>query len=349
MIDPREAEQLLGGHAAGILTEAERSRLYAAALRHQELFDALADEEALRELLADPAARAHLLSLLAPAHPRPWWRRGTVLGLAATLFLVVTVRYSLKQAPLPAPAPGQSPKIVAPGEAPATPAAEETRRKDAAPTISMEPAAAQPRRAPAPPSEQGMAEAQGGAAPPPQPLAGPQPPLPALKKDAPPPPEPAVVSAAKAEAKALEKAAPAKEKAAAQGALAEISAEASADRLESQPRNRAAQGAALLSPGKNSPAPPPSWTLVPQADGRTRIRVVHGEGFPYLLQRIGDTVKVLPPRPGTAAGGLRTTDFEAALEKEDALDLYLLPQPVSRPETLPATGAVTGFRARIRP
>lgn len=57
----REAELLLGGYAAGILTDEERSSLFAAALDNQALFDALADEEGLRALMADPSARAELL------------------------------------------------------------------------------------------------------------------------------------------------------------------------------------------------------------------------------------------------------------------------------------------------
>ena len=86
----REAEKLLGGHAAGILTEAEKQVLFAAALAHQEVFDALVDEEALRELLADPQARQRLLAALAPAPVPRLWRRPAFIGLAASLFALVT-------------------------------------------------------------------------------------------------------------------------------------------------------------------------------------------------------------------------------------------------------------------
>ncbi|MBX5496974.1 MAG: hypothetical protein IRZ15_16685, partial [Bryobacteraceae bacterium] len=55
------AEKLLGGYAAGNLTEEERALLFSAALENQQLFDALAEEEALREVLADPAVRRQLL------------------------------------------------------------------------------------------------------------------------------------------------------------------------------------------------------------------------------------------------------------------------------------------------
>lgn len=67
----REAELLLGGYAAGILTDEERSGLFAAALDNQALFDALADEESLRSLMADPRARAELLRSVTASSPDP--------------------------------------------------------------------------------------------------------------------------------------------------------------------------------------------------------------------------------------------------------------------------------------
>jgi hypothetical protein len=59
-----EVRKLLGGYATGTLTDGERDLLFSAALQDQELFDALADEEALRDLLAGPAARQTLLEQL---------------------------------------------------------------------------------------------------------------------------------------------------------------------------------------------------------------------------------------------------------------------------------------------
>ena len=53
--------RLLGGYATGTLTEGERQELYAASLEDQQLFEALADEDVLKELLEDSAARATLL------------------------------------------------------------------------------------------------------------------------------------------------------------------------------------------------------------------------------------------------------------------------------------------------
>lgn len=87
---PLEAEKLLGGHATGTLTEAERRLLFAAALEHQDIFDALMDEEALRELLADPAAKAQLIAELGSSvRPNvvPFWRHPGVLGAAASLLV----------------------------------------------------------------------------------------------------------------------------------------------------------------------------------------------------------------------------------------------------------------------
>jgi len=67
---PEEVRKLLGGYATGTLTDEERNLLFSAALQDQELFDALADEEGLRELLAEPATRQTLLEQL-QRQPQP--------------------------------------------------------------------------------------------------------------------------------------------------------------------------------------------------------------------------------------------------------------------------------------
>ncbi len=88
---PAQVEKLIGGYATGTLTGEERRALFAAALDNQELFDALADEEALRELLADPAYRQRLIRLLAREKPglagrlAGWLRRPVPLALAGGL------------------------------------------------------------------------------------------------------------------------------------------------------------------------------------------------------------------------------------------------------------------------
>ena len=77
------AEKLVGGWVAGTLTKEERKLLLDASLSNQALFDALADEEGMRELLADPTVRRQLSALLAsssqpvagaPASLETWWR-----------------------------------------------------------------------------------------------------------------------------------------------------------------------------------------------------------------------------------------------------------------------------------
>ena len=59
-----EIRHLLGGYATGTLTDDERARLFAAALDDQALFDALAEEQPLKDLLDDPESRGYLLAEL---------------------------------------------------------------------------------------------------------------------------------------------------------------------------------------------------------------------------------------------------------------------------------------------
>ena len=61
---PDAFEKLLGGYATDTLTEQERKDFFAAALRDQMLFNALADEHALKEVLDDPRARRLLIEAL---------------------------------------------------------------------------------------------------------------------------------------------------------------------------------------------------------------------------------------------------------------------------------------------
>lgn len=110
-----DLEKLLGGFAADTLTAEERKRLYTAALQDQELFNALADEQAFKELLSDPALRRRLLASLEQKNASgsddslswlDWLRRPAGLALAggltaAALSLVLGVRMyqdSLRQA-----------------------------------------------------------------------------------------------------------------------------------------------------------------------------------------------------------------------------------------------------------
>src|SRR5687767_6931316 len=90
-----DIQKLLGGYATGTLTPEEQQALFTAALDDQELFDALAREQSLRDLLRDPAAKAHLLTAL-DQKPAPWWATwwkpaGLATAMAAVALLAVTV------------------------------------------------------------------------------------------------------------------------------------------------------------------------------------------------------------------------------------------------------------------
>ena len=136
-----DLEKLLGGFAADTLTPEEKQRLYQAALQDQQLFDTLADEQALKELLTDPNVRRRLLHALDKTSLATvggtvswldWFRRPANLalagGLATTLFAVV-LGTKIYQASLKAasqsvateaanPAPSQLPAAAPTGPAP---------------------------------------------------------------------------------------------------------------------------------------------------------------------------------------------------------------------------------------
>ena len=93
---PKSLEQILGGYATDTLTEEETRQLMEAALHDQTLFDALADEEALKALLADPKTRQRILSSLeesqkslwvAPSQPFwfNWFRQPSSLAWAGSI------------------------------------------------------------------------------------------------------------------------------------------------------------------------------------------------------------------------------------------------------------------------
>lgn len=70
---PGDLKKLVGGYATGTLTPEERQALFQAALEDQGLFEELAREQALRDVLSDRAARTRLLAAL-DRQPAPWWR-----------------------------------------------------------------------------------------------------------------------------------------------------------------------------------------------------------------------------------------------------------------------------------
>jgi hypothetical protein len=98
-----DIQKLLGGYATGTLTPEEQRVLFEAALTDQELFDALAREQALRDVLSDPAARAHLLAAMDDA-PAPWyraWWRPMVVMAAAVLVVVGVAVWEHSREPKP--------------------------------------------------------------------------------------------------------------------------------------------------------------------------------------------------------------------------------------------------------
>jgi hypothetical protein len=327
-----EAEQLLGGHATGTLTEAERSLLFAAALEHQELFDALVDQEGLRELLADPAARAQLLAALAPIAPKvvPLWRRPGLLAAAASLLVGTTAGLvylrspeagrvpALQEAPKAAPKPVEAPAAVAAPKAIPAPA---PARPKAAPAPSPEEAARRNVQATAPMPETPRAEA-------------PRPAALAL---------PAALSSKQADALPKAEAAQDRSQVAPEGVLGGArAAVASPPPPAKAKRDLAEAGSAVNQP---------HWTLEPRPDGTTLVTVTGPRGVrAVLLQRGAGGVRVLGLEAFGEPGGSRAQwRCLLRLEAGDVLDLYLLNSPAANPANLPETGAVDGFRARIHP
>jgi hypothetical protein len=100
-----EVRKLLGGYATGTLTPAEQEALFAASLEDQELFDALAAEQSMRDLLRDPAVKAELLAALDGGPPKqPWWQwRPLVAGVAMAGMAAIGVGTWLATREKPAP------------------------------------------------------------------------------------------------------------------------------------------------------------------------------------------------------------------------------------------------------
>lgn len=133
-----QARKLLGGYATNSLTEAERNALFEAALDDQELFDALQQEEALKELLADPISRNQVQQALAqaPASGKSWWSRGWVWGgmagaVAAGVMIVAVIRSN--EAPKEMARVQRAPQVSAQDSTSAIPTPGEPRSKQPEP------------------------------------------------------------------------------------------------------------------------------------------------------------------------------------------------------------------------
>jgi hypothetical protein len=372
-VKPGEAEKLLGGHATGTLTEAERRTLFAASLDHQEIFDALMDEEALRELLADPEAKAQLLAALAaPPKVVPFWRRTGLLSAVAGLILAATASLVYLRSPQPGPpalratakpveataaevpafvpAPTAQAKRVAPA-APAKPSTSPPPANEPAPAsaspklMAAAPAAAGELRS----KEQDLyhrAEAQDKLA----------------KKAELPWPSAALLEVAPAQKADRPKASVEAQNATVGGVLAGAvggldARMAAADQAErtrgdasSLPAAPAPAKSARRMEAKATAAHSPTWTLEPQPDGTTRV-LVKGPvaAQAVLLRRRADHVEVMSLQAVDASGALAHWRVDVRLAAGDVLDLYLLNAPVADPAGLPETGPVDGYRMRVYP
>ena len=188
-----DPEKLLGGYATDTLNEAERKALFEAALANQDLFNSLADEEALRELLSDARCRRQLLSLLKP-RKEPVWRRlaawlgrpssWAVAGSLATVLLITGLLVEMNRTTRPvsvalrkveAPAEtAQKPAQAAPAKAAPREEKQPAQKRLAVPgPAAAPPLATAPAPEPAPARDVLLAEKVEAPAPPAAPLPSP--------------------------------------------------------------------------------------------------------------------------------------------------------------------------------
>jgi hypothetical protein len=117
-----EIRSLIGGYATGTLTEAERKVLFEAALEDQDLFDELAREQELKEILDQPGAKQRLIAALEPRPATSWWRKPWPWAAAATAAAVVLAVVYLQPPARKEIALVQPSEVRAPEIAPAPPA-----------------------------------------------------------------------------------------------------------------------------------------------------------------------------------------------------------------------------------
>jgi hypothetical protein len=148
-----EIRKLLGGYATNALSADERRILFEAALEDQDLFNALQNEDALKELVDDPVLRDQVSSVLVtPAQPsrrtRFSWRQWAFgVAMPAMLAVIVIVVMNRANAPKlismrePVVAPAPSPKVEPPAAPP--PAAKKQSASVRAPQVQAIPAPVQ--------------------------------------------------------------------------------------------------------------------------------------------------------------------------------------------------------------
>jgi hypothetical protein len=340
-----EAEKLLGGHATGTLTEAEQKILFTAALVHQDIFDALMDEEVLRELLADPEAKAKLLAALAPAAPKviPFWRRPGILGTAASLMMATLAGLVYLRNPVKLPTPiTQEVAKPAPVQASApSPAA--LKKSPPVPPRTVLPTTKTTEPAPSP-SQQTMAM--------PPPPAAAQAAVEVIASQA----EPSLEALAKPkQAAALKREASARDRSASvaggvPGGVIGGVVGGVVGGVAARPSSALAVEVAAEDRAGALP-PPPQWLLEPGRDGVMQVTVMAPpKALLVLLKRSSDGVEMLRLQMQLGAtGDLVPWRAEVRLPAGATLDLYRLNHPVLNPKALPEVGPMDGFRARIYP
>ncbi len=90
-----DIRRLMGAYATGSLTDTERKALFEAALDDQDLFDELAREQAMKEVIAEPGVRERLIAGLPPVDSEPvaagGWRKPLAWGLSAAFVLSMSI------------------------------------------------------------------------------------------------------------------------------------------------------------------------------------------------------------------------------------------------------------------
>ena len=139
-----DIRDLLGRYATGSLTAEEQKRLFDAALDDQDLFEELAREDEMRELLGGPGVRDRLIRALEPPKRRaPWVLALAPVAVLSALMMVILMR--------PVPKPQQVAVATPPSPVRAPlPAPVSEPQPSGVPVPVKKKAVDQPRREPAP-------------------------------------------------------------------------------------------------------------------------------------------------------------------------------------------------------
>lgn len=109
-----DIRDLMGRYATGSLTAAERERLFNAALEDQSIFDELAQEQEMKQLIDQPGARDRLVGALRPPPRKHAWIFGVAaIAALAIVILVFAMRSPIKPPPVEVAATKPAPPPVA--------------------------------------------------------------------------------------------------------------------------------------------------------------------------------------------------------------------------------------------